>query len=90
MRAVCAVLKAILSKGDLIANEELTPKRRFARGSERAMLPHIRVLVLSSVGRSGRSTEMALGDHCRSLAGNYEIGHHWSQSPAGRGRDVGR
>jgi hypothetical protein len=83
-------LKAILSNGDVIANEELTLRRGFARGPERAMLPRIGVLLLSTVGRSVRSTVMALSDHCRSLAGNCENGHGWSPSPANGRRDVGR
>src|SRR5271156_4896863 len=90
MRAVCVVLNAILSNGDIMTNEELTLSRGFARGSEQVMLPRIGVLVLSMVGRSDRSTEMALSDHRRSLAGNCEIGHGWSPSPAGGRRDVGR
>src|SRR5438477_285952 len=60
------------------------------KGTERAMLPRIRVLILSTVERRHRSTEMPLGDHCRSLAGNCEDGHGWSASPAAGRRDVGR
>ena len=63
---------------------------RLCKGAERAMLPPIGVLILSIVGRSDRSTEMALSDHCRSLAGNCENGHGWSPLPAGGRRDVGR
>jgi hypothetical protein len=41
MRAVCAVLKATLSSGDIIANEELTLRGGFARGDEASdVAPH--------------------------------------------------
>src|SRR5271166_621726 len=90
MRAACVVSKASLSKADIMTNEELPLKRGFARGNKRAMLLRIGVLLLSAFARSDRSTEMALSDHPRSLAGNCENGHDLSSSPADERRDVGR
>jgi len=60
------------------------------RQGEQAMLPGIGVLLLSDFGRSDRSTEMTLCSHRRSLAGNCEIGHKLTPSPADYSRDVGR